>query len=59
MIERNPPSPGGVLVSKSRTGRKKTIPEEPPTKFIDFGGAPSGGVLSGGRGPSLKNHPQN
>jgi len=32
-------------VPESRTGRKMTLPQEPPPKWINFGGGSSGGVL--------------
>jgi len=34
------------VVSESKTRRKRTIPEEPPPKLINFGDDSSGGVLS-------------
>jgi len=32
-------------VASSRTARKMTLPQEPPPKWINFGGGSSGGVL--------------
>jgi len=45
---KKPPPPGGFLylvVSKSRTRRKRTPLEEPTPKLINFGGGSSRGVL--------------
>jgi len=46
--QKKPPSLGGFpiyYVPRSRSGRKKTPPEEPPPKWIKFGSGSSGGVL--------------
>jgi len=56
LIERTPTPRGGEQVAiykqvaienvpESRTGRKMTLPQEPPPKWINFGGGSSGGVL--------------